>query len=322
MGERKVLNFYVSPDFDHSIIPRIKRDWSNKLHEIRMMLPFSLRCNTCGEYMYAGKKFNSKKELIKGEDYLGIKKFRFYIKCCVFSAEITINTDPKNSDYECESGASRNFELWRETTDAVDAAKKEREEEDKMDSMKSLENRTLDSKIEMDILDALDEMRAINQRHERVDTNALLGSLSSKADEKVMSNGLTKSDEEYLKTIKFKSKHSSSSSSSSSSSIGAGEVIAEHDGEEIKNDDMETNIKRKLLEQMKSSNKPADGTSAPMAIMAKKKRKVDHTSDSGLAKAEAKIEELSVPARTENPQQQQQVSALSLMGGYGDSDDE
>jgi hypothetical protein len=203
--------------------------------------------------------------------------------------------------------------LWRETTDAVDAAKKEREEEDKMDSMKSLENRTLDSKIEMDILDALDE---------RVDTNALLGSLSSKADEKVMSNGLTKSDEEYLKTIKFKSKHSSSSSSSSSSSIGAGEVIAEHDGEEIKNDDMETNIKRKLLEQMKSSNKPADGTSAPMAIMAKKKRKVDHTSDSGLAKAEAKIEELSVPARTENPQQQQQVSALSLMGGYGDSDDE
>jgi hypothetical protein len=147
MGERKVLNFYVSPDFDHSIIPRIKRDWSNKLHEIRMMLPFSLRCNTCGEYMYAGKKFNSKKELIKGEDYLGIKKFRFYIKCCVCSAEITFKTDPKNSDYECESGASRNFELWRETTDAVDAAKKEREEEDKMDSMKSLENRTLDSHI-------------------------------------------------------------------------------------------------------------------------------------------------------------------------------
>jgi hypothetical protein len=134
---------------------------------------------------------------------LGIKKFRFYIKCCVCSAEITFKTDPKNSDYECEYGASRNFEIWRETNEAIATAKREREEEDKLDSMKSLENRTLDSKIEMDVLDALDEMRAINQRHERVDTNALLDSLS-KADEKVLISGLTKSDEELLKTIKFR----------------------------------------------------------------------------------------------------------------------
>jgi hypothetical protein len=55
MGERKVLNFYISPDFDHSILPRVKRNW-DKLCETRMMLPFSMRCNTCGEYMYAGKK--------------------------------------------------------------------------------------------------------------------------------------------------------------------------------------------------------------------------------------------------------------------------
>ena len=208
MGERKVLNFYVSPDFDASIIPRQKRDRS-KLIEVRTMLPFSMRCNTCGEYMYRGKKFNSRKEDMPGEDYMGIRKFRFYIKCSVCSAEITFCTDPKNSDYECESGALRNFEMWRENDKIVEEDEKVREEEDKIDAMKALENRTLDSKVEMDVLDALDEIQAINQRHERVDTNLVLDSLfertaASAVDRTILASGVTQADEELIKTIKFK----------------------------------------------------------------------------------------------------------------------
>lgn len=80
-----------------------------------------------------GKKFNAKKETAKGEEYYGIKIFRFYIvrsfpiplpasnpltlstlqKCTRCSAEITFKTDPKNADYICEHGAKRNFEVRR-----------------------------------------------------------------------------------------------------------------------------------------------------------------------------------------------------------------
>lgn len=40
--------------------------------------------------------------------------------------------------------------------------------------MKALENRTLDSKIEMEIMDALDEIKSVNRRHETIDTEAVL----------------------------------------------------------------------------------------------------------------------------------------------------
>lgn len=173
MGERKVLNKYFSPDFDPSLVPRRKRP-KNEQIEVRMMLPFSIQCATCGEYMYRGKKFNSRKEEVVEETYHGIRIFRFYIKCITCSSEITFKTDPQRGDYAAEHGCVRNFEPWRETEDEQEAAHQQREDEEKGDSMKALENRTLDSKREMDILDALDEIKAINQRHAKIDTDVLL----------------------------------------------------------------------------------------------------------------------------------------------------
>ncbi len=49
-----------------------------------------------------------------GEDYLGIKIFRFYFHCKNCAAEISMKTDPKNSDYAMEQGATRNYEPWRD----------------------------------------------------------------------------------------------------------------------------------------------------------------------------------------------------------------
>ena len=83
------------------------------------------------------------------------------------SSEITFKTDPKNTDYVAEHGASRNFEPWRdEKAEEEDRLAKLEEEEN--NPMKALENRQQDSKREMDILDALQDIRARNARQERV----------------------------------------------------------------------------------------------------------------------------------------------------------
>lgn len=113
MGERKVLNKYFPPDFDPAKMPKGKFDPFKQI-EVRMMLPFSIQCTKCGEFMYRGKKFNSRKEDVHGEEYKGIRKYRFYIKCVTCNSEITFKTDPEHEDYQMESGATRNFEVYRE----------------------------------------------------------------------------------------------------------------------------------------------------------------------------------------------------------------
>ena len=40
--------------------------------------------------------------------------FRFYFRCSKCGAEMSMKTDPKNSDYVMEQGATRNHEPWRD----------------------------------------------------------------------------------------------------------------------------------------------------------------------------------------------------------------
>ncbi|KAK2644901.1 hypothetical protein Ddye_020096 [Dipteronia dyeriana] len=77
-------------------------------------------------------------------------------------------TDPRSSDYVVESGAKLNSEAWRAEDEEEDKQTKKKEAEELGDSMKALENRSLDSKRQMDILDGLCEMKSLKSRHESV----------------------------------------------------------------------------------------------------------------------------------------------------------
>ncbi|XP_072099944.1 splicing factor YJU2 [Mobula birostris] len=173
MSERKVLNKYYPPDFDPSKIPKLKLP-KDRQYVVRLMAPFNMRCKTCGEYIYKGKKFNARKETVQNEVYLGLPIFRFYIKCTRCLAEITFKTDPEKTDYVVEHGATRNFQAEKLLEEQEKQIQKEREEEELNNPMKVLENRTKDSKMEMEVLENLQELKELNQRQANVDFEDML----------------------------------------------------------------------------------------------------------------------------------------------------
>eukprot|EP00011_Vannellida_sp_DIVA3-517-6-12_P003444 CAMPEP_0114623062 /NCGR_PEP_ID=MMETSP0168-20121206/10054_1 /TAXON_ID=95228 ORGANISM="Vannella sp., Strain DIVA3 517/6/12" /NCGR_SAMPLE_ID=MMETSP0168 /ASSEMBLY_ACC=CAM_ASM_000044 /LENGTH=283 /DNA_ID=CAMNT_0001834287 /DNA_START=85 /DNA_END=932 /DNA_ORIENTATION=- len=199
MGERKVINKYYAPDFDPSKLPKKKRP-KNAQIKSRVMLPMTICCSTCHEFIYKGKKFNARKETVVGEDYLGLKIFRFYIKCTKCAASITFKTDPKNSDYKCEIGATRNYEPWNDK----DALREEEEEKRKLeedDAMAKLESKTEALKSQMDELDRLDELRSINKRQAHFDLEQILATRQKAYEEQI--RALELQDEEELNDVKF-----------------------------------------------------------------------------------------------------------------------
>ena len=174
MAERKVLNKYYPSDFDPDKLRTIEKKNTRKICNVRMMLPMTMKCYTCGHYTYIGTKCNMKVEPVQDEDYLGITLYRFYYRCSNCYSQITFKTDPKNNDYTAEIGASRNHEPWKDIMLAEEEYKNNKKLEMKDDAMKNLEYRTYDSKREMDILEATDQVKELNRREAHIDFDYLI----------------------------------------------------------------------------------------------------------------------------------------------------
>ena len=173
MSERKVLNKYYPPDFDPSKIPRNKEP-RNKTFTIRLMAPCNMRCTTCGEYIYKGRKFNARKEDVDDMNHLGLRIYRFYIKCTACLSEISFRTDPENTDYVLEAGATRNFEALSKAEKQAEREEQAYQEELKNNPMKLLEERTAASKNEMERMEALEELQELNKRGVKIDFDSML----------------------------------------------------------------------------------------------------------------------------------------------------
>ena len=194
MSERKVLTKYYPPDFDPSKITRTKKapgPPGPRTQTVRLMAPFSMQCSQCGEYIYKGRKFNARKETTD-EKYYAIAIYRFYIRCTRCSAEITFKTDPQHMDYTCERGAKRNFEPWRTADSESNNLETEEERLDRLEAeeaerggaMEQLEAKVVDAKREMDIADALDEIRTRNARIQRAEGKGEVDAALEIAEEK------------------------------------------------------------------------------------------------------------------------------------------
>lgn len=168
MGDDNVMNQYYPPDFDPAkMLPvkafRPKRTPGPRQMSIRMMMPFTMRCSNCEEYMYIATKFNSKCEKIQGTTALGLNAYRFFGDCKHCKKEFSFRTDPEHSDYVLESGGTRTYEAFKDADFAQAEVAKAKALEAENETV-ALENKIYDTAEEMRRIEELGELRSINKR--------------------------------------------------------------------------------------------------------------------------------------------------------------
>lgn len=333
MSERKVLNKYYPPDFDPSKIPKLKLP-KDRQYVVRLMAPFNMRCKTCGEYIYKGKKFNARKETVQNELYMGLPIFRFYIKCTRCLAEITFKTDPENTDYAMEHGATRNFQAEKFVEEEEKRVQQEREEEELNNPMKVLENRTKDSKMEMEVLETLQELKELNQRQAQVDFEGMIDRYREL--ERVEKEREKEEDERETKEMLERAFVKRLRDSDSDSEEESNSLMSKTTGEDKPTDILTTDktsedtfaagVKRAKLESWEKSVGTLGGRGARGSLVVRKKAAtgnkpvVESTSSASTSQTDSKVPTANSSSVPQPVVTQNGSSSLSLLGAYSDSD--
>ncbi|KAH7954788.1 hypothetical protein HPB49_021848 [Dermacentor silvarum] len=154
-----------------------------------------MRCKTCGEYIYKGKKFNARKETVQNEDYLGIKVFRFYIKCPRCLAEITFKISMCRTGLLLTQGCSIDYSL-----DKIKGPETPPKKDVNTPSfLQLLEKRTKASKQEMDLIEALEDLKDLNKRQANVNFDDMLGRYDTERE--VMLKKQEEEDEKFIASV-------------------------------------------------------------------------------------------------------------------------
>lgn len=132
-------------------------------------------------------------------NHLGLRIYRFYIRCTACMGEISFRTDPANTDYVLEAGATRNFEALSKAEKQAEEEERARREELSTNPMKLLEERTEASKNEMARMEALEELQELNRRQVKVDYEELLTRYENSRKEAAVSQ--EQQDEAYVQSI-------------------------------------------------------------------------------------------------------------------------
>jgi hypothetical protein len=232
-ADDKLMNQYYPPDFDPSqLLPvkaiRAKRTAGPRQMEIRMMLPFTMRCSHCGEYIFIATKFNSRCEKIPGKTELGLNAYRFYGKCKHCKGEFIFRTDPEHSDYVLESGGTRQYEAAKDAAYAEAEIARAKAEAEEASEGQALENKIYDTAEEMRRMEELGELKSINKREaKRTDAiHAAIERITKKAFEEDQGIDEAEIEEEFRNLKKARDHHVSSQKSTSSKPKQSGFNIA------------------------------------------------------------------------------------------------